>query len=582
LQPGIYEYTVTAVYDLTPYGFAGETGESMEEGPAEVIVDFCYDLEFVETWSLGNFDDNSWLTDGSNWTINGQAGNPSPAAEFTWDPIQTNYESSLTSYPLCATGMTEGKIWLDFDLKLTSVQPTGEELIQAQVWNWDTKVWNTVAEYSNADGSFDWTSEHVNIRAQAMDKVFKIRFHATGVNSINIIGWFVDNIHVYRACDAATDLTGDYTYSPDGILLNWTAPEGTNIDEWIHWDDGVNANAIGTNGPAEFDVAARWEPSQLVDYDGASVTQIAYFPNEAAATYRVRIWVGAGAANLVCDQAVTPISGQWNTATLTTPVPIDITQELWVGYYINTPVGYPAGVDDGPAIDGFGNMMNFGGWQTLIEINPEFDYNWNISVHVMSVAGVSMPLAKTTQPYHNTGAMNFVTNPNPIQSNQVFAPAGDGSRELAGFNIYRNENGGDFNLIDFTTEITYLDPASNLVIGTSYCYMVSAVWSSETDQCESAFSNQVCPPPYTGITDPTANSGSFNLYPNPANDHVYITTSGDLKRVTVYNALGQLVMDKVTTGKQYELSTSSYTIGVYMVRVETEAGVTTRTLTVQR
>ncbi|HEY6019831.1 MAG TPA: hypothetical protein VIY48_07975, partial [Candidatus Paceibacterota bacterium] len=148
LQPGIYQYTVTGVYDLTPYGYPGETGESMEEGPAEVAVDYCYNLEFVETWSLGSFDNNNWLTDGSNWTINGQSGNPSPAAEFSWDPIQTNYEASLTSYPLCATGMTEGKIWLDFDLKLTSVQPTGEELIQAQVWNWETKVWNTVGEYS--------------------------------------------------------------------------------------------------------------------------------------------------------------------------------------------------------------------------------------------------------------------------------------------------------------------------------------------------------------------------------------------------------------------------------------------------
>ena len=39
LQPGIYQYTVTAVYDLARYGFPGETGESMHEGPAEVIVD---------------------------------------------------------------------------------------------------------------------------------------------------------------------------------------------------------------------------------------------------------------------------------------------------------------------------------------------------------------------------------------------------------------------------------------------------------------------------------------------------------------------------------------------------------------
>jgi len=580
LQPGIYNYTVTAVYDLTPYGYAGETGESMEEGPAEVTVDFCYDLEFVETWSLGNFDDNNWLTDGANWSVNGQTGNPSPAAEFTWDPIQTNYEVSLTSYPLCAVGMTEGKIWLDFDLKLDAVQPTGEEMLQAQVWNWDTQVWNTVESYSNADGSFGWTAKHINIKAQAMDKVFKIRFNATGVNSINILSWFVDNIHVYRACDAATELTAD-AVAQQGIVLNWIAPEGTNIDEWIHWDDGVNSGmSIGTNAQAEFSVAHRWEPAQLVDYDGASVTQIAFFPAEPTATYKVRVWIGAGAANLVVDQACSPISGQWNTVTLTTPVPIDITQELWVGYYINTPTGYPAGVDDGPAIDGYGNMMDFGGWQTLLQLNPDLDYNWNISAHVMTVAGATMPLGKTTEPYNNASGMSFVANPNPIQTHQVFA-MGNGSRELSGYNIYRNENGGDYTLIDFTTEITYTDPADDLIPGTMYCYMVSAVWASETDLCESPFSNEECVL-WTSITDPNANSGSFSLYPNPANDHVYITSSNDLKRVTVYNALGQLVMDEITTGKQYELSTTTYTIGVYMVRVETAAGVTTRTLTIQR
>ena len=181
LSPGIYQYTVTAVYDLSVYGFPGETGESMEEGPAEVIVDYCYDLEFMETWELGNFDANNWTADGANWTVNGQVGNPAPAAEFTWDPIQTEYELGLESYPLCAVGMTEGKIWFDFDVKLEAFQPTGEEFLNAQIWNWESQAWTTVASYSNVDGSFSWTSEHINIKSYAMDKVFKIRFRGTPV-----------------------------------------------------------------------------------------------------------------------------------------------------------------------------------------------------------------------------------------------------------------------------------------------------------------------------------------------------------------------------------------------------------------
>jgi hypothetical protein len=436
----------------------------------------------------------------------------------------------------------------------------------------------TVATYSNVDGSFDWMSEHINIRSYAMDKVFKVRFHAMGMNSLNIGGWNVDNIHIYRTCDNPTDLTAD-PVDPSTIVLNWEGPAGSNLDEWIHWDDGTNYNAIGTGGAVEFDVAARWEPTQLAAYEGASVTEVSFFPNEAAATYSIRVWIGAGAANLVCDQPVSnPVIGAWNYVTLTTPVPIDVTNELWVGYYVNAQTGFPAGCDDGPAIDGYGNMMNFGGWQTLLQINPELDYNWNLQVHVQSVTGATMPLAIATQDIVSQAGILSI-NPDYTNAGQVFAGNSNGSRELTGYNIYRSYEGGDYELIDFTAETTYTD--ANLPNGL-YCYMVTAVWESETDQCESAYSNETCEVLNVSITDPNANASSFSLYPNPANDHVFITTSGDLKRVTVYNTLGQLVVDEIVTGQQYELSTSDYTIGIYMVRVETAAGVTTRTLTIQR
>jgi hypothetical protein len=227
-------------------------------------------------------------------------------------------------------------------------------------------------------------------------------------------------------------------------------------------------------------------------------------------------------------------------------------------------------------------MMNFGGWQTLLQINPALDYNWNIAAHLQTVAGVMMPLSKSVAPYNNAAGLSFVSNPSIVSVNREFTPANSGSRELTGYNIYRNKDGAGYVMYDYTTETTYLDTDDDLVIGSNYCYVVSAVWTSETDMCESGYSNEDCDV-WTSIGDnDNVTSGSFSLYPNPADDHVTITTSGDLKRVTVYNALGQLVVDQITTGKQYELKTAGYTIGVYMVRVETAAGVTTRTLTIQR
>ena len=552
----------------------------MEEGPAHICVDFCYELEFVEDWGFGNFETNNWSEDG-NWAVNGQTGNPAPAAEFTWDPIQTEYELALTSYPLCASEMTEGTIWLDFDYMLNSFNHTGEEFLMVQVWNWDGgDDWFTVATYNNLDGNISWTSEHLNIKAYAMNNVFKIRFVASGMNSLNILSWFVDNIHVYRTCDAPTDLAADAVYgaTQNDILLTWTAPSGGQVDEWIHWDDGINNDAIGTGAATEFDVAARWEPAMLVDYDGASVTEVAFFPNEAAATYSVRVWLGAGAANMVVDQAVAaPLIGQWNYVTLDTPVAIDISQELWVGYYVNTTTGYPAGCDAGPAIDGYGNMMNFGGWQTLLQINPDLDYNWNIQVHVVSLSGDALQLsALPTENNVSSGEMIASPNHTPVQP--VFAPA-TGTRMLAGFNIYHMPEGGEYSLLDYVEDPSAEYLHENVDLDMIHCYMITAVYTSDIDQCESDYTPEVCVN-VVGLDE--LPSSSFVMYPNPAVSYAAIESSNELQRVTVYNSLGQLIIDEVTSGYKYELNTASYKVGAYLVRVETAEGVSTNVLTVAR
>jgi len=409
--------------------------------------------------------------------------------------------------------------------------------------------------------------------------VFKVRFHAMGVNSLNILSWFVDNIHVYRECDGPTDLTADEDFNAPGIKLNWVSPGGGLVAEWIHYDDGVYFTSIGTGGAVEFDVAARWEPAQLVNYDGTAVTQIAFYPAEAAATYKVRVWTGAGPANMVVDQAVSnPVIGSWNFVTLTTPVPIDISQELWVGYYVNTTTGYPAGCDDGPAIDGYGNMMNFGGWQTLLQINPELDYNWNVQAYVQSLVGATMPLSLGVDT-HTVPTGATLSNSSYTSVNPVFTGT-NGSRLLTGFNVYRSDDGGETVLLGFTEDVTYTDPGSNLIVGHNYCYWVSAVYESETDFCEGMV-GPVCLPWTIGINDPNANA-QFSMYPNPAVDHVFISSSKDLKRVTVYNTLGQLMFDEIITGNEYELNTTGYTPGVYMIRVENASGMTSKALTIQR
>jgi len=408
-----------------------------------------------------------------------------------------------------------------------------------------------------------------------MGKVFKVRFRAAGLNSLDILKWMVDNVHIYRTCDEPTDLEAAAQIE-DEILLTWTAPQGTNIDEWIQWDDGVfSGNSIGTGAAVEFDAAQRWEPAQLVDYEGAAVTEIAFVPAEVDASYSIRVWQGAGAANMVVDQLVpTPIIGDWNYVTLDTPYPIDVTQELWIGYYVNANTGHPGGTDAGPAVDGYGNMMNFGGWQTLLQINPDLDYNWNIAGHLVSLSGDNISLPGLPQDdYATEGAVG--------QSFNLLPPANfaapTGTRAVTGYNIYMSFENGLYELLDFTTETEYMHEG---VVAGIYCYKVTAVWESATDYCESPYSNEDCEVA-TDINDPEAGA-QFSMYPNPAVDHVMINSSDELQRVTVMNTLGQLVIDEVISGNQYELQTSAYTVGTYMVKIETDKGVKTEILTIQR
>jgi hypothetical protein len=389
VDPGIYDYTVTGVYDLTPYGFPDETGESMKAGPAEVVVDYCNDLEFLETWDIGGFSPNEWVTEGHNWAINGQAGNPPPVAEFTFNPPQTDYEISLISYPLCAVGITEGEIWLDFDLELYTLQATGKESLRIQAWNWIDQEWVTMTEFDNGSGNILLTKEHVNISSIAKNSIFKIRFQAKGASTASLRGWFIDNIHVYRLCPAPQNLEID-PYFSEGIRLTW-------------------------------------------DYNQRSRT------------------------------------------------------------------------------DG-----------------------------------------------------------------------GDGTRELQGFNIFRSKNGSSFDLLAFTTEMPYIDPENSLETGTSYCYRISALNESPTDQCESELSNEACVI-WTSVNDnQDVGTNGFSLYPNPASDYIFITSSETITRISIIHISGTMIYDSSTHEKHLEINLSDCKPGSYIIRCETADGIVSRLLTVQR
>ena len=69
-------------------------------------------------------------------------------------------------------------------------------------------------------------------------------------------------------------------------------------------------------------------------------------------------------------------------------------------------------------------------------------------------------------------------------------------------------------------------------------------------------------------------NASFNVYPNPVNDRLYIETEATIESVTIYTVTGVMVGQQTTVNRQQTLSidVTNLNSGVYFVKVVTENG----------
>lgn len=589
LEPLCYEYDVTAVYDLTPYGFPGDTGESMYEGPKEICVEYGPDLPFVEDWSTGSFETNLW-TAGENWSINGQTGNPEPGAEFNWDPLLMDYRSSLTSYPIdgkyhpgTQDPYLDGSIWFDFDLKLDNVNTTGEEMMIVEVWENDN--WHTVATFDNAGGRFDWINGHVDITDYAFGEIFKVQFTAEGERSSDIQSWFVDNINIYRTCNEPQNLEVELV-GWSTMELYWSLPEGGGSTagggEWIMWDDGTCVGGISLTGGGTFSVASHWDADMIADYDGDMITRIRFVPGAqvVATDFTLKVWEGPNAGTLLYEEALSGlILGDWNEINLATPVEIDGSQELWFGYTCVSADGdFPAGYDAGPAIAGYGDMITLDGvaWDPISGFGAQFNLNWNLQAYIedMTDGSVTTLSGMDDNTEYNTPDADLI---------RALAPATatveeQTTRALQGYNIFWNEDGAGYAFLDFTTDTFYThQAASAFPTGSKQCYYITAVYSD----CESVASMEACWV-VMDVDDPGVSSG-IQLFPNPARDILNIVANENISSITMMDYSGRIVFSrKIIDDNNFQLNVAGYETGIYLVKIETSSAVVVRKVTIAR
>lgn len=165
------------------------------------------------------------------------------------------------------------------------------------------------------------------------------------------------------------------------IAINWEAPSEIQATYNVSLDSTFlfNYGYYGTD--YTLNMLHRLCDSDLVQYNGKELIQIKFYALPGVSALRARAYVGGSyrdnilvPGTLRVDQAINLNSiqyNQWNTVTLTSPITIDGTQELWYGIYLEAasgqnalPFGYNYCTTGKGDVIGYYNSPNNISWQT--------------------------------------------------------------------------------------------------------------------------------------------------------------------------------------------------------------------------
>jgi len=146
-------------------------------------------------------------------------------------------------------------------------------------------------------------------------------------------------------------------------------------------------------GAGTWEGAMRLTPTELGPYDGFNLTAVNwyFYYENTSMTGNVKIYAAGDSSSPGTLLETIPFTATTTgvmTISLTTPLAIDGTQDLWVSVELNQPYNglYPYGCDAGPAVDGKGDWFGSGGyWQ---ELQPSLDINW----YIEAVVSGSLPV----------------------------------------------------------------------------------------------------------------------------------------------------------------------------------------------
>ncbi len=261
-------------------------------------------------------------------------------------------------------------------------------------------------------------------------------------------------------------VTGD-----ENVKLSWMPYE---VDGSLHWDDGVNYNAIGLTNGGTFSVASRFPQALLTPYNGQYLHAIRFYAqNTNQSQYTLKVWTGDDDSHTpmyeVYSDAVLADDG-WNQVELGY-IPIPSTGSLFIGYEVTHGAGaHPAAVDAGPAIAYYGDLISTAGsWDSAL--NASLNHNWNIQGLLSETSRGAVKLTQIPVKQQELSSKDLIEGFETSTALMLDPDAGS-SRALVGYNVYRDGeliNAAPINLTSYVDET--LPPGT-------YSYHVEAQYHS--------------------------------------------------------------------------------------------------------
>ncbi len=399
------------------------------------------------------------------------------------------------------------------------------------------------------------------------------------------MGEWSEYTFTYNPCDNFDGTTSFNTSVNNAdVTLTWTLPNGPTPPptpgegQWYYYDNGSNDNNIGAGGPFYWAIMF-----PAGSYTGDYVTKVATYDAGNAGyafTGTATIYQGGttapGTAVGTVNVATTGATPGFVEYEFAEPVNIDDSQNLWVVFYNATCTSYcAAAYMESGAGDVNARWVSLDGssWMDLATAGVS-GYGWMLRVYVAEGAkGEVHEISVPTQSCNNAGVLSAM----PVRNNRnmwdlvaSFTGSSAGQQAVAtegilGVILYRND---EFVGIFDANTTTFVD--EGLESG-HYDYTIRVIYGGEYDVTYYAMSCGDEAEADITVGVPENDEVINSIYPNPTSGDLYINATA-MKHVTVFNAMGQMVLDQEVSGDSMVLNMGQLESGVYMVKVTTETG----------